>query len=271
MKYFAGIGIIALVMAATTSCRSTKTIQTALSKKDTAQVIPVVDYRADSMRFIKDVWDTIRQHNIDFKTFDAKIKVDFERGDGRKVDFNAFVRLKKDSILWMTVNWALGEAMRVKITPDSVIILDKLKNTVQFRSVESLQEVMRIPLTFKDLQNVIVGNPIFLDSNINSYKKDDRFISLISLGTLFKHLLIVNKNDYTLYNSKLDDVDPIRARTAHLSYGDYQFKNGVRFSAYRKITVSEKQTLNLTLEFKQFEFNRDLNFPFNIPKNFKRT
>src|SRR5687768_8950276 len=111
MKYFAGIGIIALVMAATTSCRSTKTIQTVLAKKDTTQMIPVVDYKADSMLFIKNVWDTIRKNNIDFKTFDAKVKVDFERSDGRKVDFNAFIRLKKDSILWMSVNWPLGEAM----------------------------------------------------------------------------------------------------------------------------------------------------------------
>lgn len=257
-------------MAATTSCRSTKTIQTAIAKKDTAIVVPVVDHRADSMLYIKNIWDTIHRNSIDFKTFNAKIKVDFERSDGKKYDFNAYVRLKKDSILWMTINWALGEAFRVKITPDSVFIIDKFKKTVQLRTVESLQEVIQIPLTFKDLQNLLIGNPIFLDSNINSYKKDDRYVSLISLGTVFKHLLTVSKEDYSLQHSKLDDVDPIRARTADVTYGDYQLKNGVRFSAYRKITVSEKQKLDLTLEYKQFDFNTDLNYPFNIPKNYKR-
>jgi hypothetical protein len=149
-------------------------------------------------------------------------------------------------------------------------MLDKTKRSAQLRSVQSLQEVIQIPLTFNDLQNLLVGNPIFLDSNVNSYKRDDRYISLISMGNIFKHLLTVSKDDYSLQHSKLDDVDPIRARTADITYGDYQNKNGVQFSTYRKITVSEKQKLDLTMEYKQFDFNVDLNTPFNIPKNYKR-
>jgi outer membrane lipoprotein-sorting protein len=92
----------------------------------------------------------------------------------------------------------------------------------------------------------------------------------MSVGVLFKHLLTVNKDDYTLEHSKLDDVDPIRARTADVTYSDYQNKNGVRFSTRRKITVSEKSKLDIEMEFKQFDFNVDLNFPFSIPKNYKR-
>jgi hypothetical protein len=125
-------------------------------------------------------------------------------------------------------------------------------------------------MTFIDLQNLLIGNPIFLDSNISSYKKDEKSISLMSIGVLFKHLLTVNKDDYTLEHSKLDDVDPIRARTADVTYSDYQYKNNVRFSTHRKITVSEKSKLDIEMEFKQFDFNVDLNFPFSIPKNYKR-
>ena len=92
----------------------------------------------------------------------------------------------------------------------------------------------------------------------------------MSLGILFKHLITVNREDYTLQHSKLDDVDAIRARTADLTYGDYQVKNGFRFSSFRKITVSEKSKLDIEMEFKQFDFNADLSFPFTIPKNYKR-
>jgi hypothetical protein len=272
MKYFSAICLVALVTTVFTSCRSTKTIQTAIAKKDTTQVIPVVDHRADSMRYIKKVWDTIRTNHIDnYQTFSAKIKVDFEGGDGKKMSFTAFVRLKKDSVIWVNITALLGiEFFRVLITPDSVKVLDKNNKTAQLRSVEYLQEVTKIPMKFTDLQNLLIGNPIFLDSNINSYKKDDKSISLMSPGLLFKHLLTVNKDDYTLQYSKLDDVDAIRARTAYLSYGDYQVKNGKRFSTRRKITVSEKSKLDIEMEFKQFDFNVDLNFPFNIPKNYKR-
>lgn len=271
MKYFFAICFVALVTVFT-SCRSTKTIQTAIAKKDTAQVVPVVDHRAaDSMLYIKQVWDTIRRNNInDYQTFSAKIKVDFEGNDGRR-SVNAFVRLKKDSVIWVNITAPLGiDAFRILITADSVKMINKLNKTVQLRSVEYLQEVTKIPMKFGDLQNMLIGNPIFLDSIINTYKKDEKTISLMSIGSLFKHLLTVSKDDYTLQHSKLDDVDAIRARTAYLSYSDYQVKNAVRFSTHRKITVSEKSKLDIELEFKQFDFNVDLNFPFNIPKNYKR-
>jgi hypothetical protein len=83
-------------------------------------------------------------------------------------------------------------------------------------------------------------------------------------------LLTVNKDDFTLQHSKLDDVDAVRARTAYLTYGDYQMKNGFHFSTHRKITVSEKSKLDIEMEFKQFDFNVDLSFPFTVPKNYKR-
>src|SRR3954465_5365008 len=252
MKHISGLVIITFIMAAATSCRSTKTIQTAISKKDTAVVVPVVDHRADSMQYISKIWDTIRQNTIKFNTFSAKIKVHCERSDGKNYDFTAYVKMKKDSLLWISIR-ALDviEVFRVKITPDSLIIIDKNKKTYQLRSVQSLQEGIQIPLTFTDLQNLLVGNPIFLDSNINSFKRDDRYISLISMGAVFKHLLTVSKDDYTIQHSKLDDVDPVRARTADITYGDYQNKNGIPFSTYRKITVSEKQKLDLSMEYKQ--------------------
>jgi Domain of unknown function (DUF4292) len=272
MRLFKWLMVSAVLFVFIESCRSTKKIQTVIAKKDTVQVAPVVnmDNKIDSMRFITEVFQKVQNNRIDFKTFSAKVKVDFEGGDGKKADFNAFLRLKKDSVLWISINAALGiEAFRVLITPDSVKVLNKIDKVIQLRSVEYLQEVAKIPLTFYELQDLLVGNPVFLDSNITSYKREERTVSLISIGELFKHLLTVSSGDNLLQHSKLDDVDAIRARTADITYGDYETKNSIRFSTFRRITVSEKTRLDITLQFKQFDFNADLNFPFNIPRNYK--
>lgn len=254
------------------SCRSTKRIQTVMSKKDTAQITVTRsnDLKNDSIQFIKQVYNTIQRNKIDFQSFSAKVKVDFVGGDGKKSDFNAFIRLQKDSILWISINAALGiEAFRVMVTPDSVKVLNKLDKVVQLRSVSYLQEVAKIPLSFAELQDLIVGNAPYLDSNIVSYQNEEASISLVSIGELFKHFLTVSKNDYKLQHSKLDDVDNIRARTCDITYGDYETKNGVAFSTFRKITVSEKSKLDIEMQFKQFDFNEQLSFPFSIPRNYK--
>lgn len=272
MKYCQWLLALGVLFAGMSSCRSTKKITTVIQKKDTTQVmIPVEDHRADSLRLIRQVYQSIEKNRIDFKTFSGKIKVDFEGSDGKKTDFNAFIRLKKDSMIWISINMLLGiEGFRVLITPDSVKVLNKLDRVAQLRSVGYLQEVAKIPLKFQELQDLLVGNPVFLDSQIVSYKNEERAISLLSIGQLFKHLLTVSSNDFSLLHSKLDDTNVARARTCDITYGGYESKSGLKFSTYRRITASEKSKLDITLQFKQWDFNLDLNFPFTIPRNYKR-
>jgi uncharacterized protein DUF4292 len=267
------LAAIALTVAVS-SCRSTKKLQTVISKRDSLHVPVVessVDRKADSVRFIRQVYAAIDSNRIDFKTFSAKVKVDFEGKDGKKSDFNANIRLYKDSVLWISINALLGiEAFRVLITPDSVKVMNKLDKVVQLRSVSYLKEVAKLPFTFHDLQELLIGNPIYLDSNILSYRRDANGITLVSVGDIFKHFLVVSNNGYLPVQSKLDDVNPSRTRTCYIGYGDYQNKNNKRFSAFRKITVVESSKLDIELQFKQIDFNVDLNIPFTIPKNYKK-
>ena len=116
----------------------------------------------------------------------------------------------------------------------------------------------------------MVGNPVFVDSNIVYYKKTDDQILFSMVGNYFKNLLTLSSDNYNLTHSKLDDVDIFRSRTADLTYADYENKAGFNFSTYREITVSEKKKLDIRLHFKQYEFNKDLSVSFNIPKNYTK-
>ncbi|HYF33344.1 MAG TPA: DUF4292 domain-containing protein [Chitinophagaceae bacterium] len=253
------------------ACRSTKKIQTAISKKDTVQLVRVENARFDSLGFIRDAYSGVVRNRIDFNTFSAKIKVDYRGGDGKSYDFNAFLRMRKDSVIWVSINAALGiEAFRVVITPDSVKVLNKLDKIAQLRSVNYLQEVTQLPFDFYALQDLIIGNPLYLDSNIVSFKRDEEYLSLMSMGKQFKHYITVGANDYLINSSKLDDAEMGRSRTAVLSYGDYETKDNIKFATKRKISVAEQSKLDISLEFKQFNFNENLNYPFSVPKNYRR-
>lgn len=265
---------VCMLTAIGSSCRTTKKLQTAITKIDTVRTLPKIEEnpnaKEDSIRFIQETFEKIERNQIDFRTFSAKIKVDFEDKDGKKSDLTAFVRLRKDSVMWISINALLGiEAARVLITPDSVKVLNKIDHVYRLSSVEALQEIANVPFTFKELQNVIVGNPVYLDSNITSYLKNEKGISLVSIGEVFKQLLTVN-SDYTLQSSKLDDIDPTRSRTCLVIYGDFEKKNNIIFSKYRQITVSEKNKVDIQMDYKQYSFNEELGYPFSIPRNYKR-
>jgi hypothetical protein len=172
----------------------------------------------------------------------------------------------------MLVSAALGyEAFRVLITPDSVKVLNRQEKILQARSVGYLQEVVHIPISFRTLQDLLVGNPVYLDSNIVFYKKEASTLLLLSLGDIFKNYMTLKSDDFSLLHSKLDDVDIMRARTCELNYAGYDLRDWVRFSTYRQISVaSEKSKVDIQLNFKQYNFNESLSFPFPIPKNYKR-
>lgn len=225
--------------------------------------------KADSIRYIKSILSRLDSNRINFKTFSAKMNVDYSGTDGKKYDVNANVRMYKDSVIWISVNAILGiEAMRAYITKDSVFLLDKLNKTYTARSVDYLQEVSALPLTLSTLQDLIIGNPVFLDSNVISYSTGNNTVSLLSIDNRFKSFITLNAGDKTLLHSKLDDVNIARSRTADLGYSDYENKRGPQFATKRRISVTEKNKLNIAMDFKQYEFNQEVSFPFSVPKNY---
>jgi hypothetical protein len=252
------------------SCRSARNIQTAIAKKDTAAA---VGNKIDTAQLIRTALVKLDSNRVNYKSFSSKLDVDYRDGKDKNYNVNANLRMVRDSAIWVSVNAVLGiEAMRVLVTKDSVFLLDKLNKTYLARSVDYLQEVTALPLNLSTLQDLLVGNPVFLDSNIVSYASanDNNTVTLVSIGRWFKNLVTLNATDNLLLHSKLDDVDRTRSRTADLSYSSYENKRGRVFSTQRRISVAEKNKLDISLNFKQYEFDEEVSFPFSIPKNYKR-
>lgn len=255
------------------SCRSTKKIQTAITPKDStvAVVTTIGNPEKDSMDFIKSNYNTVISKRINFTTLAAKIDIDYQDANGKKYDVNAHLRMYKDSVIWISITAILGiEGLRAYITKDSVKLLDKQNKTYIARSVSYLQDVTALPLDLHSLQDLFIGNPVFFDSNIVSYTKSPNTISLLSIGDFFKNLFTIGETDKLILSSKLDDLDELRNRTCYLTYSDYENKKGINFSSKRTVSVTEKGKLDIKLDFKQYDFNETLSFPFNIPKNYKQ-
>ena len=253
-----------------TSCRSTKKIGTAINRKDTATQVVVDKSKNDSLQFMQNTLQQVRANEITYNTFTAKMNIDYRDASNKNYDVNATLRMYKDSAVWISANAILGiEAIRVLITKDSVKIIDKLNKTYTARRVNYLQEVTALPLNLKTVQDLIIGNPVFLDSNIVSYTRADNAIVLLSLGQWFKNLVTINESDKLIQRSKLDDLDITHSRSADITYSDYDSKKGKPFSTKRRIAITEKKKLDIKLEFKQYDFNGEVSFPFSIPKNFQ--
>ena len=265
--------LILVAAIAASSCKSTKKIQAAVAKKDTVSVkITNTTSDRDSILMVKNALANVHNKENDFKTFSAKLKVQYQDSKGKQPNITAYIRIIKDSLIWISGYATVFniEAFRIFINKDSVFVVDKINKQVQCRSIGYLTEVTAIPFDFKTLQSLLVGNPIFLEDSVVSYKETESKILLATIGKYFKHLLTIDKSNGFLIHSKLDDVDVNRNRTADITYSNFENANNINFATYREITVSEKNKLDIQLDFKQWEFNKELTINFNIPKNYKR-
>lgn len=256
-------------------CSATKPkqhISSTIAPRDTTTTSVVETLSAelsrDSIEFVRKTLEKLDSNYIDFTTFNAKVKVEVENANGKQPDIIATLRMVKDSAIWisLTATFLNIEVYRAYITKDSVILLNKQDKEVQYRSLDYLQEVTEIPFDFKTLQDMLIGNPVFFEKKNASFRKTDQYLLGSSWGDDFKNLLSLTLDSYLLKHSKLDDVNINRNRTASITYDDYD-KN---FSTKRQIIISEKNKIDIRLNFKQFEFNKELSVSFSVPKNYKK-
>lgn len=274
------IALITTIIITTIACRPIKkvtVIDNALEKKDTTQTVIVtkvdtepVKPTIDSLAIVKDVLKNISNNKINYNSFNSKVKVEFF-GEEASENFTVYLSIIKDSIIYAQLKGALGiVGMQAKITKDSVILVRKYgEKYIQKRSISYLTELTKIPFDFYTVQDLLVGNPIFVNNNIATYKFTTENLIVLLLGSQFKNLLTIDNQSKLIVHSKLDDADILKNRTCDITYSNYVIQNNVAFSTYRSISVSEKSKLDVNLEYKDYSFNEPLKYVFTLPKNYK--
>jgi hypothetical protein len=253
-----------------TSCHSTRKVsQPVISKDSTAVTAP--DKANDSAAKVSDLLKHFSDNRINYNSFSAKIKVEYTDSKGKQPDVNAFVRMQKDSVIWMSLNatFLSVEAFRILMTKDSIYILNKLERTCEIKPISYLEQVVKIPLDLSTMQDLIIGNPIFIGQRVTAYSEAGNSILLTLVGDLFKNALVISSSTNVVERSVLDDVNITSTRTANLFYSNYETKDGKSFSTNRQITVTDKTKVDVKMDYKQYDFNGDLSFPFTIPPNYK--
>jgi Domain of unknown function (DUF4292) len=271
MKYLFFPVVVLVMLTVAPGCHTTKRITKAIAPKDTLAVIQPNQSVEDSLAMIKNTMTAFNKYHINFRSFSAKIKIDYQDSKGKQPDLLAKVIVLKDSAIYVSISATLFnlEVFRILITKDSITLMDTRAKEVQYRSIDYLQDATQIPFDFITLQDFIIGNPVFTDSNVVSFKKSETGILVGMVGQYFKNLLTLSAENQLLQHCKLDDVDFSRNRTADITYTDYENKDGIYFSSFRDITVSEKNRLDIQMKYKQWDFNKDLTISFRVPKNYK--
>lgn len=251
--------------------RKAEKVQKQIARKDTSKIVIVTPgtqtSELDSLHQTLAYLDSNRI--MGFQTFNGKAKLDMDN----QPNVTANIHIKEDSVIWISVTAILGiEAVRVKITPDSLVIMNKLKHTVTRRSISFLQDFLKAPVTFSDVQNIILGNPVFMHGEVTSYKHPhNKWFVTISNGSLVNFVTITDKDKkFYIRHTRLQDSTATHDRVCDMTFNTHQQINNYWFPQNRIIQVSDSATnIQARLQFKEFKFGQPVEFPFNIPDSYE--
>ena len=148
--------LLAALILILVSCKTVKqvsTIQEAINKKDTNQTIIITETpKVDSALIVRGIMDKVGKTRINFQTFNAKIKVDYESAQNADT-YTAYLSMVKDSVIFIRIKGSFlgisAVGLEVIINKDSVILVHKVGDKyVQRRAIDYLQESTQIPFNF---------------------------------------------------------------------------------------------------------------------------
>ncbi len=264
-----------LISLAFFSCRSTRITRATFPSDSTAPVTrPDSAVNGKAAAEAMEIRDKVKANRITYESFTADVKMDFEDDRGKKGNnLGVNIRMQYDSAIWVRIGGPLNvEGARILITRDSIKVTNKLDGTVMLRSTSEGQELMKLNMSLTELQDLIVGNPVFLGDSVGLVVRTQSIVSFVSKMQDLVSQFNVFADDYSVQQVKLTDADGSRPvpRVVELTYGDFRTTDGRKLAFQRKIYVEEKNVMKVALDFRKMEFNKPVSFPFPIPASYTR-
>ncbi|HRO43186.1 MAG TPA: DUF4292 domain-containing protein [Flavipsychrobacter sp.] len=236
-------------------------------KSDTATVNPATIEKLKLIAALTPVW----KWESNFSTFHGKAKMQYE-GKGQRHEFTTIFRVKKNEIIWASVT-ALGgivQVARVFITPDSFKLINYLEKEVIIMPLSAASKVLPAPADFTTLQNLVLGQVLSTSGEATDALDLGNIISLEVADENLVQQINYNKTDTTI-NTLQMRLTFAGGSSGVIRLSDYQMITGRKFPMNRNINVvnsGEQHTLEMN--FNKADFDQPVDFPFSIPKSYKR-
>lgn len=247
----------ALLMASLTlfSCKSNKT--------------------ALGVRHLSTPLDSVMAKETKFTYLKSKFKLHFHDAE-RDVKAKVRLRLKKDSLIWVSITKAGFEGIRGMVTKDSIYLLDRMKKIYRVSDFKTLSKNFNFEINFNILQSMILGNMPFRGASKSKIVQKDNYWLIKQ-----KRKMINVENYVSNENRKLEQVlltDIITNNSLRMVYEDYAAYNDKVFPGKSTITVkhkpkNSKQNLitSISIKYLKVEFTDEkVRFPFRVSKRYTR-
>ncbi|MEQ8703067.1 MAG: DUF4292 domain-containing protein [Phaeodactylibacter sp.] len=204
--------------------------------------------------------------------FESRLRIDYADED-MSVSASATLRMKKDSLLWLSVKKLGFEIARVQVTPDSVYVMDRFNKEYTIEGLAYLAESYGLPAgSLSELQDFILGNPIFFGGSELGIEPLGPTYRLKGGSNDMTAEYLVGTEDFLLKKVAFKDLRNNQEMSALLE-GYEDLEGQQKFSYIRNLMLESKYSgqANVTLQFSNIELNAPKPIRFDIPPRYTRS
>lgn len=202
------------------------------------------------------VIDSIRHHQLQFEYLTGKAKVHV-KNDKDETDFTANIRMRRDSAIWVSISPALGvEAVRLLMTIDSIRVIERLSKKRYAKDYSFFKSYSSLPITFFTMQDLILGNPLFLKDHYE-ITGNDSLVMLSAAAANTSDSLVINRRYLPVFQQITDSASMMSAAN-----GQFDIQYNPPFSLWRKIMLQQKGVMTIEITFSRIKLNEPVKFPF---------
>ena len=216
---------------------------------------------------------TLDIEQIDFGYLHGRARLVF-KDEKKEREVKAAIRIRKDSVIWMTFSVIGVQGGKALINKDSITIVSTVDKEYYVFDYEELSKRFNFKIDYSVIEAAMLGNPIKSNSGESEIGQEgdrDKMVQKegsVTIKSLINPIL-----------KKIEYVELVEATTNNIlkvEYSNFQPLGDKNFAYNGVVNVFYKTAAGIinntiTIEYNKAEVgNKELKFPFKIPQRYDR-
>jgi hypothetical protein len=216
---------------------------------------------------------TLSVEEIDFEYLQGKARM-ILRDANKEREVKANIRVRKDSVIWMTFSVIGVQGGKALINKDSITIVSNVDKEYFVFDYAELSKRYNFDINFNVIQAAMLGNLIEARSDEDQVVQENSFFMLRQNTGTISVLNYINSASMKIEKVEMKETDTNNSLV--LNYSNFQPLSNKLFPYNGTISLFYKTLAGILNTTVIFEYNKaevgdkELKFPFNIPKRYAR-
>lgn len=256
--------LLAFLLFQTTSCK----VKSAKEKHAHKTTSDIEEIEESNLVFDNNL-QRVFAKQLNFEWLSLRCKTSYSDNVNSQ-QFSSNIRIKKDSIIWLSLTGPLGiEGARLVITQDSFFLINRLNREYTARPISYLNEIVPMNTNLQMLQNLLTALPIAMQASSKRFFQSDSFDVFQLQNKALRQIITVHQQNYTIKEIML--ADQVQKQDLRIIFGNYRNLSSQLFPFDRTIKVNRgNQKMDIELDVQRYSINEPLKFPFEVNENYKK-